>query len=154
MTTQAPTIPILKGPAFAERLAEVCHDGLPAIRRLPDLRYERILIPHLVGGELPYALHGVIGQALRMRGAEVTALVCDSFLPACVSRKVDHYESACTRWCHRNAEPFARAMGLPCRPSQRVSRRGGHPRLRPTRRRGSRATPSRASRPTASITGR
>lgn len=108
-------MPILKGPDFADRMAEVCRGGLPEVQPLANLRYGNILIPHLVGGELPYALHGIIGQALRMRGAEVTALVCDSFLPACVSRKVDHYESACTRWCHRNATPFANAMGLPYR---------------------------------------
>ncbi len=115
MTTDTHSSQILKGPVFADRLADVCRAGLPTVEPLDGLRYANILIPHLVGGELPFALHGVVGQALRMRGAQVTALVCDSILPACVSRKVDHYESACTRWCHSNAEPFAQAMGLPCR---------------------------------------
>ena len=69
----------------------------------------------MVGGEIYFSLLGMIGHALRIRGAEVTALLCDQFLPACTMRKVDHYESACTRWCHKNARPFADAIRLPYR---------------------------------------
>lgn len=116
MITETPSAPaILKGADFTERLTALCRGDLPVVAPLDGRRYSNILIPHLVGGELPFALHGVIGQALRMRGATVTALLCDGFLPACVCRKVDHYESACTRWCHRNAGPFAQALGLPVR---------------------------------------
>jgi len=111
----APVPMILKGPTFAQRLEEVCQAGLGDVHPIGHLKYRNILIPHLVGGELPFALHGFIGQALRMRGAAVTALLCDAFLPACVCRKVDHYESACTRWCHAHAGPFAEALQLPHR---------------------------------------
>jgi len=69
----------------------------------------------MIGGEIQFAQLAFIAHALRIRGAEVTGLLCDEFLPACTSRKVDHYESACTRWCHRNAGPFIRAAGLPHR---------------------------------------
>jgi hypothetical protein len=69
----------------------------------------------MVGGEIYFALVELIGQALRTRGAEVTSLQCDRFLPACTLRKTDHYESACTRCCYKNAGPFARAMKLPHR---------------------------------------
>lgn len=104
----------LKGPTFQHRLAEVCR-GLPDIQPLADAKHRNILIPQMVGGELEFAMMGMIGQALRMRGAQVTGLLCDAFLPACVCRKVDHHESACTRWCHRNSGPFARTLGLPHR---------------------------------------
>ena len=111
-TTQAPAI--LKGPAFASRLGEVSRE--PIIREpLADSKYSNILIPGLLGGEVQFALLGLTGQALRIRGAVVTALMCDQFLPACTLRKVEHHQSACTRWCHRNAEPFARALKLPHR---------------------------------------
>jgi hypothetical protein len=79
---------------------------------LGELKHERILIPGLCGGEVQFALLGFIGQALRIRGAKVTALMCDELLPACTLRKVDHQESACSRWCHKNSGPFARAMKL------------------------------------------
>lgn len=104
----------LKGSRFAAKLEAVCKDPLPS-HPLPDLKYRRILLPHMIGGEIYYALLGFIGQGLRIRGAEVTALQCDEFLPACTMRKVDHYDSACTRWCHKNAEPFSLAMRLPYR---------------------------------------
>jgi hypothetical protein len=67
------------------------------------------------GGEMLFGLQGFLCHALRMRGAEVLCLLCDAHLPACTARKVDHAEAACTRWCHRNAGPFARAMQLPHR---------------------------------------
>ncbi|MHC4416714.1 MAG: hypothetical protein ACYS0G_15700 [Planctomycetota bacterium] len=105
---------ILKGNDFAGRLREIFGDGLP-VCPLEDPNYRRILIPALTGGELQFALLGLIGQALRMRGAAVTALMCDELLPACTLRKADHHESACTRWCHKNAGPYARALGLPHR---------------------------------------
>lgn len=107
-------LPILKGPTFTARLREICGGPLPR-RPLDGAKYERILIPGITGGELHWSMMGFLGQALRIRGAEVTALLCDAFLPACVQRKVDHVELACTRWCHRNAGPFAEAMGLPHR---------------------------------------
>ncbi len=110
----SPAPPVLKGRAFAERLAAVCQGPLP-LTPLAELKYRRVLIPGLVGGEIQVALLGLLGQALRMRGAEVTALMCDRFLPACTCRKVDHHELACERWCYTNAEPFARALRLPYR---------------------------------------
>jgi hypothetical protein len=105
---------ILKGPAFTERLQAVCHTR-PPVRPLPDLKYKRILIPGIVGGEDQFSLLAFSGEALRQRGAEVTALCCDAFLPACVCRKIDHHESACTRWCHANIVPFMKTIGLPTR---------------------------------------
>lgn len=107
-------LPYLKGPTFAARLAEVCRGPLPHTP-LPDLKYRRILIPGLLGGEIQVALLGLLGQALRMRGAEVTALLCDRFLPACTSCKAEHVELACERWCYRNSEPFIQALHLPYR---------------------------------------
>jgi len=56
-----------------------------------------------------------IAHALRMRGAEATGLLCDELLPACTARKVDHYESACRRWCYKNIRPFVQAARLPHR---------------------------------------
>lgn len=105
---------ILRGDAFAAAIERICRLPPPSCP-LETLKYRRILLPGMVGGEIYFALLGLIGQALRIRGAEVTSLQCDRFLPACTMRKVDHYESACTRWCHRNSGPFARAMRLPHR---------------------------------------
>lgn len=105
---------ILKGASFTARLSEVSREPLP-IQPLADLKYRRILIPGVLGGEVQFALLGFIGQALRLRGAEVTALMCDEFLPACTLQKVDHHEKACSRWCHKNAGPFAKALRLPHR---------------------------------------
>ena len=107
-------LPILKGDDFAANVAGICQDSLPS-DPWPDLKYQRILVPGLTGGERQFALLGFIAQALRIRGASVTALMCDAMLPACTLRKVDHVESACTRWCHRNSPPFADAMKLPHR---------------------------------------
>lgn len=106
--------PVIKARQFIPLLQEICRHP-PPVHPLPGLKYKRILIPNLVGGELAFSLMGFLGLALRQRGAEVTALSCDSLLPACVHRKIDHVESACTRWCHKNAGPFADAMGLPHR---------------------------------------
>jgi len=105
---------ILKGDAFAVRLARIARQPMPS-EPLPNLKYQRILVPGLTGGERHFALLGFIAQALRIRGAAVTALMCDAMLPACTLRKVDHDESACTRWCHRNSPRFANAMKLPHR---------------------------------------
>ncbi len=105
---------ILKGPTFTARLEQICHGELP-IEPLEGSKYKRILIPGLTGGELHFSILGFIAQALRIRGASVTALMCDAMLPACTLRKVDHAESACTRWCHRNSPRFADAMNLPHR---------------------------------------
>jgi hypothetical protein len=102
----------IKGSQYAEQLARVCAGPLPR-HPLEGLKYRRILLPGMVGGELYFSLVGMIGQALRIRGAEATALLCDRFLPGCTLQKVDHFESACTRWCHKNAGPFAEAMALP-----------------------------------------
>ena len=102
---------LLKGESFTARVAEICR-VLPDVSPLADLKYRRILIPGLLGGEVQFSLMAFIGHALRMRGAEVTALLCDKVLPACTLRKVDHYESACDRWCFRNAQPFVRAARL------------------------------------------
>ena len=105
---------ILKGPTYTARLRELCDGELP-IQPLEGIRYKRLLIPGVTGGEQHWSMMAFLAQGLRMRGAQVTALLCDSFLPACVQRKVDHVESACTRWCHRNSVPFAEAMNLPRR---------------------------------------
>ncbi len=105
---------ILKGAQFAARVEEVCRT-LPEVRPLPGLKYRRILIPGMIGGETQFALLGFIAHALRMRGAEVTGLCCDEFLPACTMRKADHYESACRRWCYKNSGPFMQAAKLPHR---------------------------------------
>ena len=107
-------LPILKGPTFTARLAQIFHGELP-IEPLEGSKYKRILIPGLTGGELHFSILGFIAQALRIRGADVTALMCDEVLPACTLRKADHVESACTRWCHRNSPCFAEAMNLPHR---------------------------------------
>ncbi len=107
-------LPILKGPTFTARLEQICRGELPS-HPLKGSRYKRILIPGLCGGEVQFALLSFIAQALRIRGADVTALMCDEFLPACTLRKVHHVESACTRWCHKNARPFAAAAKLPHR---------------------------------------
>jgi len=105
---------ILKGEAFRAAIERICGGPLPC-HPIANVKHRRILLPHMIGGEIYFAMLGFIGQALRIRGAEATALLCDGFLPACTLRKVDHYESACTRWCHRNAGPFAEAMRLPHR---------------------------------------
>jgi hypothetical protein len=104
-------LPVIKGNDFTERMARIFASDVPA-RPLPGLRYRRIMIPAISGGELHFAMLGLLAKALEMRGADVTVLLCDAMLPACAHRKIDHYESACTRWCHRNAGPFARAMRL------------------------------------------
>ncbi|MHC4211129.1 MAG: capsular polysaccharide export protein, LipB/KpsS family, partial [Planctomycetota bacterium] len=96
------------------RVAAVCR-RLPPVQPLGDLRHVRILAPGMWGGEVLFGLQGFLCHALRLRGAEVLSLLCDSHLAACTARKVDHTEPACTRWCHRNAGPFARAMKLPHR---------------------------------------
>lgn len=108
------SLSLLKGKDFAERLKVIFADTLPN-QSLGNLKHQRILIPGLTGGELQFAILGFIAQALRIRGAEVTALMCDELLPACTLRKSDHFESACTRWCHRNSPHFAQAMNLPHR---------------------------------------
>ncbi len=114
LTLTTPNDNILKGEQFATRLAQVCGD-LPPVTPLEGIKYKRILIPGIVGGEIQFAQLSFLAHALRMRGAEVTALLCDGFLPACTLKKVDHHESACTRWCHTNIGPFARAAQLPHR---------------------------------------
>jgi hypothetical protein len=102
----------IRGSQYADQLARVCAGPLPQ-HPFPNLKYRRVLLPGMIGGEIYFSLLGMIGHALRIRGAEATALLCDEFLPACTMRKVDHYESACTRWCYKNARPFAEAMRLP-----------------------------------------
>jgi len=111
MTTLSLDTQVLRGDALGEQLARVCAVQPPR-QPLADNAHKNILIPHMVGGELEYALFGFLGKALELRGAKVVGLLCDSLLPACVCRKVDHYESACTRWCHRNSGSYAAAMGL------------------------------------------
>jgi hypothetical protein len=106
--------PVLKASEFSDRIASIFNDSLPS-HPIPDLKYRRILIPGLAGGELHFCMLGLMGQAMRIRGALVTALCCDSLLPACAHHKVDHHELACRRWCHKNAGPFAQAMRLPHR---------------------------------------
>jgi len=106
-----PSLPVLKGDQFTDRMARLFATEAPT-QRLPDLRHERIVIPAISGGELHFAMLGMLAKALEARGADVTVLLCDAILPACAHRKIDHYESACTRWCHRNAGPFATAMRL------------------------------------------
>ncbi len=105
---------ILKGPQFTARLLQL-GDQLPPAVSGENFKYRRILIPAMLGGEIQFALLGFLAQSLRMRGAEVTGLLCDQFLPACTVRKVDHYECACTRWCYKNIGSFVRAIGLPHR---------------------------------------
>ena len=72
---------ILKGPTYTARLRQICGGELP-IQPLEGIRYQRILIPGITGGELHWAMMGLLGQALRIRGAEVTALLCDSQQPS------------------------------------------------------------------------
>jgi len=105
---------VLKGDSFTERVRAICAD-LPEPQPLAHLKYRRILIPGLLGGEIQFSLLGFLGHAMRIRGAEVTGLLCDEFLPACTMKKVDHYESACKRWCFKNSGPFVRAARLPHR---------------------------------------
>lgn len=105
---------ILKGDTYEAKLQAICKEPLPS-DPLPDIKYKRILIPGLSGGERHFALLGFIGQALRIRGAEVTAMICDELLPLCTLQKVDHEEKACGRWCYRNSPRFAEAMNLPHR---------------------------------------
>ena len=80
LTRAEQPLTILKGPDFTDRLREICTGDLPR-QPLPDLKYRRILIPGISGGELHWSMMGFIGQALRIRGAAVTALLCDAFLP-------------------------------------------------------------------------
>ncbi|MFB3103464.1 MAG: hypothetical protein ACE1ZA_00935 [Pseudomonadales bacterium] len=105
---------MLRGDDFAQRMRAIFEGELPS-HPFDGRRYHRILIPGMTGGEHQWALIGVIGQAMRTRGAEVTALMCDALLPACTLRKIDHYECACTRWCHRHSGLFAESVGLPFR---------------------------------------
>ena len=111
LTLRTSPEPLLKGEHFTARLAEICR-RLPEVSSAEGIKYRRILIPGIVGGEIQFAQLAFLAHALRMRGADVTALLCDGFLPACTLRKVDHHESACTRWCHKNVGPFARAAKL------------------------------------------
>lgn len=104
----------LKGDDFAQRMRSIFEGELPSYSCDGRL-YHRILIPGMTGGENQWALIGIIGQAMRTRGAEVTALMCDALLPACTLRKIDHHESACTRWCHKHSGLYAEAVGLPYR---------------------------------------
>ena len=76
MGDRSHSLKILKGRDFADRLREVCAPPLPA-RPLADPKYQRILIPGLCGGEVQFAQLGFIGQALRIPGAKVTALMGD-----------------------------------------------------------------------------
>ncbi|MHC4234624.1 MAG: capsular polysaccharide export protein, LipB/KpsS family [Planctomycetota bacterium] len=105
---------VLKGAEFTARVAEICA-AVPEASPLPDLKYRRILIPGMLGGEYQFALLGFVAHALRMRGADVSGLLCDELLPACTVKKVDHHESACRRWCYKNSGPFVRAARLPHR---------------------------------------
>ena len=102
----------LRGNAFIERFAAVFAGNRPPPRPLDDAQHQNILIPQMVGGELHWAVFGFLGVALELRGAKVTATVCDAALPACVHRKIDHHEPACTRWCLANAAPLAKAAGF------------------------------------------
>lgn len=113
-TATTPRDKLLKGEQFTARLTQICHD-LPPVNPLAGIKYKRILVPGIVGGEIQFAQLSFLAHALRMRGAKVTALLCDGFLPACTLKKVDHHESACTRWCHKNVGPFAHAAKLPHR---------------------------------------
>jgi hypothetical protein len=116
LTAPTPSAPPerLKGADFAARVRDICRVR-PAARPLRELAHRRILIPGVIGGEIQFALLGFVAHALRLRGAEVTCLLCDEILPACTLRKVDHVESACSRWCYRNARPFIEAAQLPHR---------------------------------------
>ena len=113
-SAQTRTPAILKGPAFAERMDAVCRDPIDP-QPLDGLKYEHVLLPSLWGGELLFGLLGTLAHAFRIRGSEATVLLCDQLLPACTAKKAFHRESACTRWCYRNAGPFAQAMRLPHR---------------------------------------
>ena len=70
--------PILKGASFTRRVREICR-VLPEPDASADLKYRRILIPGLLGGEIQFSLLGFLGHAMRLRGAHVTALLCDAF---------------------------------------------------------------------------
>ncbi len=114
MQNEGTNIPILKGREFADRVRQICAE-LPEVRPIENLQYRRILIPGMIGGEVQFTLLAFIGHALRMRGAEVTALCCDEFLPACTLRKANHKESACKRWCFKNIGSFLEAARIPYR---------------------------------------
>jgi hypothetical protein len=49
----------------------------------------------VAGSQLFLIREGLIGHALRLRGADVSFLLCDEFLPACDARTVDHGPHRC-----------------------------------------------------------
>lgn len=77
----------------------------------PVGRYRRIVVPTLVGASHLFALReGLLGHALRLRGAEVVFVLCDG-LPACDARTYDNDPpDLCTR-CVASGEASLRALG-------------------------------------------
>lgn len=91
MTTSAalPRHPIAGPAELTEMLRRLAAD-IPTPAHGCDLRYRHVLIPMLVGASDLFAVReGLIGHALRMRGAEVTFVLCDG-LAACDARTFDN----------------------------------------------------------------
>lgn len=84
---------------------------LPAARATGRPRYQRILVPLLVGASDLFAVReGLLGHALRLRGALVRFVVCDG-LQACDARTFDHDPEGYCGSCLAHGEANIRALG-------------------------------------------
>jgi hypothetical protein len=90
VSTAAPVLRRIDGPAAWTRVLRELARDLPPPAGGGGLRHRRVVIPMLVGASDLFAVReGLIGHALRMRGAEVTFVVCDG-LAACDARTFDN----------------------------------------------------------------
>ena len=77
----------------------------------PPPRRRRIVVPLLVGAsDLFLAREGLIGHALRLRGADVLFALCDG-LPACDARTHDNDPAEMCRGCAAHGADALRAFG-------------------------------------------
>lgn len=104
MTTQAPVLDVPRALSALGR-------DIPAPDPRARPRYRDVVIPMLVGASDIFALReGLIGHALRMRGARVTFVLCDG-LPVCDARTFDHDPPAMCEGCRPRGEANLRALG-------------------------------------------
>lgn len=83
----------------------------PTARATSHAGFQRILMPLLVGASDLFAVReGLLGHALRLRGAEVRFVVCDG-LQACDARTFDHDPEGYCDSCLAHGEANLRALG-------------------------------------------
>lgn len=111
--TATATLPYrrIEGPAEWTAAMAALAATAPAPASPDGLRYSRVVIPLLVGASDLFAVReGLIGHALRLRGADVTFVVCDG-LAACDARTYDNDHPDQCHGCRRRGWENLTAFG-------------------------------------------